>query len=66
LRSSYDAVVDRVFQQRRKTIRAALRGWGRMADPERVLGEVGLAPDARPEILAVEALERLAQRLLPG
>ncbi|TAJ22136.1 MAG: ribosomal RNA small subunit methyltransferase A [Planctomycetota bacterium] len=66
LRSSYDALVDRLFQQRRKTIRAALRGWGRLADPERALAEVGLAPDSRPEILAVEALERLAERLSPA
>lgn len=66
LRAPFDACVDRLFQQRRKTIRAALRGWAGIGDPERLLRELGLSPEARPEILAVEELVRLAQRCAGG
>lgn len=49
------------FGQRRKMLRVSLRAL--FADPERILREVGLRPEARGEELVVEDFARLALRL---
>jgi 16S rRNA (adenine1518-N6/adenine1519-N6)-dimethyltransferase len=63
LREAFDACVDRLFQQRRKTLRALLRGWERLGEPERVLAELGIDPAMRPETLSDEQLTALARRV---
>jgi 16S rRNA (adenine1518-N6/adenine1519-N6)-dimethyltransferase len=55
------AVIDAAFQQRRKTLRAALAGWaGSAAEAERRLRAAGLDPGARGEALDVGEFARLA------
>ena len=55
------AVIDAAFQQRRKTLRAALAGWaGSAAEAERLLRSAGLDPGARGEALDVGEFARLA------
>jgi 16S rRNA (adenine1518-N6/adenine1519-N6)-dimethyltransferase len=55
------AVIDAAFQQRRKTLRAALAGWaGSAAAAERLLRAAGLDPGARGESLDVGEFARLA------
>jgi 16S rRNA (adenine1518-N6/adenine1519-N6)-dimethyltransferase len=55
------AVIDAAFQQRRKTLRAALAGWaGSAAEAERLLRAAGLDPGARGEALDVGEFARLA------
>ncbi|MGD0245827.1 MAG: 16S rRNA (adenine(1518)-N(6)/adenine(1519)-N(6))-dimethyltransferase RsmA [Streptosporangiaceae bacterium] len=55
------AVIDAAFQQRRKTLRAALAGWaGSAAGAERLLRAAGLDPGARGESLDVGEFARLA------
>jgi 16S rRNA (adenine1518-N6/adenine1519-N6)-dimethyltransferase len=55
------AVIDAAFQQRRKTLRAALAGWaGSAAAAERLLRAAALDPGARGEALDVGEFARLA------
>jgi 16S rRNA (adenine1518-N6/adenine1519-N6)-dimethyltransferase len=55
------AVIDAAFQQRRKTLRAALSGWaGSAAEAERLLRAAALDPGARGEALDVGEFARLA------
>jgi 16S rRNA (adenine1518-N6/adenine1519-N6)-dimethyltransferase len=55
------AVVDAAFAQRRKTLRAALRGMaGDTAAIEAVLAAAGVDPTARGEVLDVAAFARIA------
>jgi 16S rRNA (adenine1518-N6/adenine1519-N6)-dimethyltransferase len=55
------AVIDAAFQQRRKTLRAALAGWaGSAPEAERLLRAAGIDPGARGESLRVEEFARLA------
>jgi 16S rRNA (adenine1518-N6/adenine1519-N6)-dimethyltransferase len=55
------AVIDAAFQQRRKTLRAALAGWaGSAAEAERLLRAAALDPGARGEALDVGEFARLA------
>ncbi|MGE5225953.1 MAG: 16S rRNA (adenine(1518)-N(6)/adenine(1519)-N(6))-dimethyltransferase RsmA [Planctomycetaceae bacterium] len=57
-------VVDEAFAQRRKTMRNALRRLGlEAAEADRVLGEVGVDPAARPEVLDLAAFARLAEAI---
>jgi 16S rRNA (adenine1518-N6/adenine1519-N6)-dimethyltransferase len=59
------AVVDAAFAQRRKTLRAALRGWAGSADSaERVLRAAGIEPSVRGEMLGVADFARLADAAL--
>jgi len=55
------AVIDAAFAQRRKTVRAALRG--RYGDTEAALTAAGVDPMARGEVLDVHAFARIAERL---
>jgi 16S rRNA (adenine1518-N6/adenine1519-N6)-dimethyltransferase len=56
------AVVDAAFAQRRKTLRAALRGWaGSADDAERALRAAGIDPRTRGEALGVVEFARLAE-----
>jgi 16S rRNA (adenine1518-N6/adenine1519-N6)-dimethyltransferase len=55
------AVVDAAFAQRRKTVRAALRG--PYGDAEPALVAAGVDPMARGEVLDVAAFARIAQEL---
>jgi len=62
---AFDRLVDVLFQQRRKTLRAILR---REAGAERLaalFAELGLAPTARPEELDEHALLALSRALWP-
>ncbi len=60
-RTEVFAVIDAAFQQRRKTLRAALAGWaGTAAEAERRLRAAGLDPGARGEALDVGEFARLA------
>jgi 16S rRNA (adenine1518-N6/adenine1519-N6)-dimethyltransferase len=53
--------VDAAFAQRRKTLRAALRGWaGSADDAERALTAAGIDPRTRGEALGVVEFARLA------
>jgi 16S rRNA (adenine1518-N6/adenine1519-N6)-dimethyltransferase len=52
-------VVDTSFAQRRKTMRAALRRLG-VEDPDAVLRAAGVASDARPETVPLEAFATIA------
>lgn len=63
---AWEALVDGLFQHRRKTLRAALRGLagrgpGSPARVEAALAAAGLEGGLRPEALAPPALERLAR-----
>jgi 16S rRNA (adenine1518-N6/adenine1519-N6)-dimethyltransferase len=61
-RAEVFAVVDAAFAQRRKTLRAALRGWAGSADAaERALRASGIDPQMRGEVLAVTDFARLAE-----
>jgi 16S rRNA (adenine1518-N6/adenine1519-N6)-dimethyltransferase len=56
------ALVDAAFAQRRKTLRAALRGWAGSADnAERALRAAGIDPRTRGEALGVVEFSRLAE-----
>jgi 16S rRNA (adenine1518-N6/adenine1519-N6)-dimethyltransferase len=56
------ALVDAAFAQRRKTLRAALRGWaGSADDAERALTAAGIDPRTRGEALGVVEFGRLAE-----
>ena len=56
------AVVDAAFAQRRKGLRAALKGWaGSAAAAEEVLARAGVDPLARGETLAVQDFARIAE-----
>ena len=57
------AVIDAAFGQRRKTLRAALAGLGRVRPPRRsdALRAAGVDPGARGEALAVADFARIAQ-----
>ncbi|MGH1552132.1 hypothetical protein ACRAWF_08150 [Streptomyces sp. L7] len=63
------AVVDAAFAQRRKTLRAALAGLGRLGRrrPRPALVAAGVSPQARGESLTVEEFARIAEntRLQP-
>ncbi|TDD66203.1 16S rRNA (adenine(1518)-N(6)/adenine(1519)-N(6))-dimethyltransferase RsmA [Jiangella aurantiaca] len=60
-RAAVFAVVDAAFAQRRKTLRAALRGWaGSAAAAETVLTAAGVDPRARGEQLTVDDFARIA------
>ena len=60
------AVVDAAFAQRRKTLRAALRGLtGSTEASTAVLAAAGVEPDARGEVLDIHAFVRIAEVLLP-
>lgn len=65
-RERLDACVDRLFQQRRKTIRSALRGWDRLPQAERQLAELGLGPQIRPEMLSEKDFMDISARLGPA
>ncbi|MGZ4593293.1 MAG: 16S rRNA (adenine(1518)-N(6)/adenine(1519)-N(6))-dimethyltransferase RsmA, partial [Actinomycetes bacterium] len=61
-RAQVFAVIDAAFAQRRKTLRAALRGWAGAADEaERALRAAGIDPQARGEMLTVADFARLAE-----
>ena len=58
------AVVDAAFAQRRKTLRAALRGLAGSAEAaEAALSRAGVDPQARGEVLDVLAFARIAESL---
>jgi 16S rRNA (adenine1518-N6/adenine1519-N6)-dimethyltransferase len=60
-RAELYAVVDAAFAQRRKSLRAALRGWaGSAVGAEETLRAAGIDPTARGESLGVADFERLA------
>ena len=61
-RAEVFAVVDAAFAQRRKTLRAALAGVGRLAPPppRRCCGAAGVDPSARGEQLDVADFARIA------
>lgn len=60
-RAQVFAVVDAAFAQRRKTLRAALRGWAGSPDAaERALRAADIDPQARGESLSVADFARLA------
>jgi len=63
---TFSQVVNRLFQNRRKTLAHALRlGWGR--DCERlVLEKLGLDPDARPGELGLAEFVKIANALTPN
>jgi 16S rRNA (adenine1518-N6/adenine1519-N6)-dimethyltransferase len=61
-RAQVFALVDAAFAQRRKTLRAALRGWAGSADAaERALRAAGIDPRTRGEALGVVEFARLAE-----
>ena len=62
------AVVDAAFAQRRKTIRAALRGAGlASADAlDAAFEAAGVAPTVRGEVLAIDDFVRIAEVLEPA
>jgi 16S rRNA (adenine1518-N6/adenine1519-N6)-dimethyltransferase len=56
------ALVDAAFAQRRKTLRAALRGWAGSADnAEQALRAADIDPRTRGEALGVAEFARLAE-----
>lgn len=58
----FDALVDRLFQRRRKQILPVLAAaLGSRAEAEALLRSLGLAPEARPETLSVTSLCTLAR-----
>lgn len=63
-RGRYDRLVDRLFQQRRKTVLASLAGLaGDRGRALELLAAAGVPPGARPEALPPEALLALADAL---
>ena len=61
------AVVDAAFAQRRKTLRAALKGYaGSAAASGAALARAGIDPNTRGESLAIEDFARLAEALSGG
>lgn len=56
-----EEVVGAAFGQRRKMLRAALKGT--FADPQAVLNGVGIAPEARAETVSIEGFCALARAL---
>jgi len=61
-RAQIFALVDAAFAQRRKTLRAALRGWAGSPDgAERALRAAGIDPRTRGEALGVVEFARLAE-----
>ena len=71
-RNAVFAVIDAAFEQRRKTLRAALAGWAGSAEAaERVLRAAGVDPSARGETLdvaafiAIEAAGAAAEQAAP-
>ena len=56
-----ERVTAAAFGQRRKMLRASLKGL--LPEPEPLLHELGIAPDLRAEQLPVEAFARIAARL---
>jgi len=61
-RAQVFALVDAAFAQRRKTLRAALRGWAGSPDgAERALRAAGIDPRTRGEALGVVEFARLAE-----
>lgn len=66
-RESVFAVVDAAFAQRRKTLRAALRGMAGSTEAiEAALAHAGIDPMARGEVLAVTDFARIAEGLALG
>jgi len=62
LREQTFAAIDQAFNQRRKTLRAALAGWAGSADrAAELLTVAGLEPTARGETLSARDFYRLAQ-----
>jgi 16S rRNA (adenine1518-N6/adenine1519-N6)-dimethyltransferase len=60
-------VVDVAFAQRRKMLRAALRGYAGSADAaEAALARAGVDPTARGEALRIEDFARIAEALAAG
>jgi 16S rRNA (adenine1518-N6/adenine1519-N6)-dimethyltransferase len=55
-------VVDTSFEQRRKTMRAAVRRLG-ATDPDEVLARAAVDPSARPETLDLAAFARVVEAL---
>ncbi len=51
-------LVQRAFQQRRKTLRRTFRDWG-ISDPASLLEPLGLRPESRPEQLSPRDWQRL-------
>jgi len=65
-RTQVFTVVDAAFAQRRKTLRAALRGLtGSTEASTAALAAAGVEPDARGEVLDIHAFVRIAEVLLP-
>ena len=65
LRRTTFTIVDHAFAQRRKMLRAALRGW--VDDPAEIaalLGRAGVEPTARGETLTIDDYVRIAQQAL--
>jgi 16S rRNA (adenine1518-N6/adenine1519-N6)-dimethyltransferase len=61
-RADVFAVVDAAFAQRRKSLRAALRGWaGSATAAEELLRAAGIDPGTRGEALDVDDFARLAE-----
>ena len=61
------AVVDAAFAQRRKTLRATLKGMAGSAEAaEAALAHAGVSPQARGEQLGVEDFARIAEGLVVG
>jgi 16S rRNA (adenine1518-N6/adenine1519-N6)-dimethyltransferase len=60
------AVVDAAFAQRRKTLRAALRGLAPVDQVEAALAHAGVAPSSRGEQLDIAAFARIAEGLRGG
>ena len=61
------AVIDAAFAQRRKTLRAALRGLtGSTEASVAALAAAGVEPDARGEVLEISAFVRIAEALRSG
>ncbi len=63
-RGKLESVTATVFGQRRKMLRGSLKGL--FADPEVVLGKLGISPTARPEELGIPELCALARALADG
>ena len=59
--AALERVTAAAFGQRRKMLRASLKGI--LTDPETILAELGIDPQLRAEQLPVEAFARLAARL---
>lgn len=68
LERRYQRFVQECFAQRRKQLRRVLRGVASLSaeEAEAVCAEVGLAPEARPEVLSPADYARLVERLFAG